>query len=190
MSLATATFAGPAPAADAGSMRAFIDTLGGQVLGIIKSGPGYDERQKKFRELFQANFDVPAMGKFTLGRHWQRASADEQAKYLELLKDYVAAIYAQQFARYEGQAFRTVGVRPIADDEGMVEAEIVRQGQPPIRLGFRVRGEVGTYRINDVTVEEFSLVVTKRGEFASLLAQDGIPGVMKAMQQALEKMRG
>jgi phospholipid transport system substrate-binding protein len=107
-----------------------------------------------------------------------------------LLKDYVAAIYAQQFARYEGQAFRTVGVRPIADDEGMVEAEIVRQGQPPIRLGFRVRGEVGTYRINDVTVEEFSLVVTKRGEFASLLAQDGIPGVMKAMQQALEKMRG
>jgi phospholipid transport system substrate-binding protein len=169
--------------------RAFIEQLGSQVLEIIKSPILQAERQRKFDELFSRQFDVPTIGRFVVGRYWNRASPDEQKQYLDTFQKYVAAIYAQQFSHYQGEGFKTVGARPVGDDETAVKAEIDRQGGPPIAVEFRVKGSAGSFKIVDVAVEGVSLIITKRDEFSSVLAQEGVKGVMGRMQAALKDVQ-
>lgn len=168
--------------------RAFIDGLSQEALTIIRSDMPVAERQKRFRELFLRAFDVASIGRFVIGRHWQRLSPDEQKQYLELFGDYVAAIYADQFSSYRGQNFRTLGARAVAEGESVVPAQIERDG-PPIRMDFRVRDVGGAYRITDVAVENVSLIVTKRDEFSSVIYGEGVGGVMRRMQAALDNIQ-
>lgn len=170
--------------------RAFIDSLGGEVLTIIKSpNLSVAQRQQKFRDLFSQEFDVPTIGRFVVGRYWNRAAPDEQQKYLDTFRDYVAAIYAAQFSHYQGEGFKTTNIRSLGSDESIVKSEIDRPGNPPIALDFRVKGSPGSYKIVDVIVEGVSLIVTKRDEFSSVLAQEGLTGVMKRMQSALKDIQ-
>ncbi len=166
--------------------KAFIDNLGATVLDIIRA-PNLSQAQRRdrFRVLFSDNFDVPTIGRFVVGRYWNRASPEERQKYLDTFRNYVAAIYADQFSHYQGEGFKTTAVRPLGADESSVTAQIVRPNQPPISVQFRVKGTQGAYKIDDVTVENVSLIITKRDEFSSVLEQSGLKGVTDRMQAAL-----
>ncbi len=180
----------PARAASDGDPQAFVENLGGEVLAILKSPDvSQTDREKKFRELFLSHFDVPTIGRFVIGRYWNRSSKEQQDKYLELFGDYVASIYAAQFAHYQGEGFKTLGVRKISADEAVVKSEIERPGNPPIAIEFRVKGQPGAYKIDDVGVEGVSLIITKRDEFSSVLSQEGLDGVMNRMRTAVKQVQ-
>lgn len=166
--------------------KAFIDGLGADVLSIIKS-PNLSQAQRraKFRDLFSENFDVPTIARFVVGRYWNRASQADQQAYIDTFRNYIAAIYADQFSNYQGQGFKTLGERSLGGDESLVRSQILRPNQPPINVSFRVKGSAGAYKIDDVTVEDVSLIITKRDEFASILEQDGLKGVTQRMQSIL-----
>lgn len=167
--------------------KAFIDDLGATVLDIIRSpNQSQAQRRDRFRTLFSDNFDVPSIGRFVVGRYWNRASPDDQQKYLDTFRNYVAAIYADQFSHYQGEGFKTSSVRPLGEGENLVSAQIERPNQPPISVQFRVKGSPGSFKIDDVTVENVSLIVTKRDEFSSVLEQSGLKGVTDRMQAALK----
>jgi len=184
---ATALASAPAGAAQpASDPKAFIENLGTTVLDIIRA-PNLSQAQRRdrFRVLFSDNFDVPTIGRFVAGRYWNRASPEEQQKYLDTFRNYVAAIYADQFSHYQGEGFKTTAIRPLGADENSVTAQIVRPNQAPISVQFRVKGTPGSYKIDDVTVENVSLIITKRDEFSSVLEQSGLKGVTDRMQAAL-----
>jgi phospholipid transport system substrate-binding protein len=177
-----------ADAQSAGNPRAFIDTLGAEVLKIIQSpNISVDERKKRFRELFHKAFDVQKIGRFVVGRYWNQAKPDEQQKYIDVFGDYVSTIYANQFSTYQGQSFKTTGMRDLGEGESLVQSEIDRPGNAPMNVAFRVGEAEGQYKITDVTVEGVSLIVTKRGEFGGVLAQEGVPGVTKRMQSVVNQ---
>ncbi len=182
--------AAPARAAtEASDPQGFVEHLGGEVVGILKSPDvKVSDRQRRFQTLFVQTFDAPTIGRFVLGQYWQKTSEDQRRSYLELFTDYVAAIYAVQFSHYEGQTFKTTGVQPIAGGDNAVEAEIEGSGKAPIKVTFRVRREGDALRIVDVMVEGVSLIVTKRDEFASVLGREGLDGLMKRMHATLDEM--
>lgn len=166
--------------------KAFIDSLGGDVLSIIKSpNLSQAQRQAKFRTLFSENFDVPTIARFVVGRYWRRASPGDQQAYVDTFRNYIATIYADQFSNYHGEGFKALSQRSLGGDESLVKAEIERPSQPPIRVDFRVKGSAGSFKIVDVTVEDVSLIITKRDEFASVLEQGGLKGVTQRMQAVL-----
>lgn len=166
--------------------RQFIDKLAEEALAIIRSaGTGTEERRKQFNALFLRAFDVPAIGRFVLGRHWSRLKPEEQQQFLEVMGEYVAGIYASQFADYKGYNFHTTSVRMTGEGEAQVPAQIDREGQQPIRMEFRVKQEQGNYKILDVAVENVSLILTKRDEFSPTLNSEGVQGVIKRMQAVI-----
>ncbi len=44
------------------------------------------EREMRFRELFRDKFDLPAIGKFVIGRFWRKADASEQDGFLQVFE--------------------------------------------------------------------------------------------------------
>lgn len=173
--------AGADPAHDA---SAFVDELGDRLVSVLKrSELDQDQLKAELRDLFSNAFDVPAVGRFVLGRHWAKASEAQRTEYLDLFKKYVADIYATRFSDYSGETFEIRGQTPLSGGDVLVNLDIVRPDGPPLPVDFRVRASEAGQRIVDVAVEGLSLIVTKRDEFSSLVERKGIEGLLEALRR-------
>ncbi len=153
----------------------FVRNLADQAIGSLT---GQDvtqaERNTRFRELFVANFDVTALGKSALGRYWQSASADERTDYLKVFEDYVVMTYAVRFREYSGEKLQVGDVTNAAGEGLLVKSQMVRpNGQPPVRIDWRLINSASSFKIVDVVIEGVSMVQTQRSEFASVVSRSG-----------------
>ena len=160
---------GPATTPDA-----FVETLGQRVFQALRdSNLTETGRLSKFRMLFEEGLDLPAIGRFVLGRHWWRATRAERKAYLQLFEDYIVAIYAARLGRYQGETVRVVGSRKDGKHDTVVSTEILSESGRPTRVDWRVRGTARKYKILDVVVEGISMAITQRSEFASVIQRSG-----------------
>lgn len=178
--------AAPFPALADDDATAFITGLGEQAMTIIRSQGTPEERRQDFQELFSTGFDVPAIGRFVLGRHWRVATPAQQAQYLALFERYVVIIYSERFNGYAGEQLRVLGQYPGDHGEVTVNSEIIRAGGgQPIRIDWRVEKVNGAFKIADVMIEGVSMAQTQRQEFSSVIMQNG--GKVQALLDLLDK---
>jgi phospholipid transport system substrate-binding protein len=172
------------PAANAAQgPEAFIQSLGDEVLGVIKSGSAREQKVERFRAIFGRAFDVEQTAKFVLGRHWRTASEQQRASYVDLFRSYVPNLYGQQFANFTGVSFKVLQNRRVDDAVAVVSTRIEQPGKQPIACDFTVRNQGGGYKIVDVVVEGVSLLVTKRQEFDSVISREGMDGLLAKLRQ-------
>lgn len=144
-----------------------IDALA--VVGISR-----EERIDRFRALFNSRFAVPVIGRWVLGRHWRKATAEEQGEYLVLFEDLMVASYVDRFARYTGESLTIT--RSVSDGKRGVTvfSEIDRpQGGKAVRVDWRVASRGDLLKVVDVVVEGTSLSTTLRSDFASIIRREG-----------------
>jgi phospholipid transport system substrate-binding protein len=157
----------------------FVRALGDEVVAILKSPP--KQRKQKFHGIFTTAFDVDAMAQFAAGNYWRRADDRQKQEYVKLFADYVATLYANKFADYAGQSFKVVSERA-SGDAVAVEGVIVQGTQAPLRFDFRLRRAEAGFKIVDVYVEGMSLLITKRDEFMTVLAREGMDGLLQRLR--------
>ena len=96
---ASATAATNAIAADP---NVFMNELWGRTVEVLGKNVPRTERLARFRQLFQADFDVPGIARFVLGRYWRSASEQEQQEYLKLFENYVVFVYGTRLSSFSG----------------------------------------------------------------------------------------
>jgi phospholipid transport system substrate-binding protein len=178
----------PARPAAAQAPAAVVTTLGNEALKVL--GPNVDPnlRVARFRELFEADFNAPGIARFVLGRYWRLATPAQQQEFIRLLTDYIALVYANRLAEYNGETLQVTGTRPAPDGE-LVASEIIRtNGQPPAQVDWLLNPVGGSYKISDVIFEGVSMSVTQRSEFASFIQRNGgqVQSLITALQQKTE----
>ena len=176
------------PAAAAADPAAVIASLGNEALRVLGKNVDPQLRVVRFRQLFSADFDVPGISRFVLGRYWRLATPAQQQAFVSLFTNYIALAYANRLAEYSGATLRVTGTRAAPDGQ-LVSSEIIRaDGQPPARIDWLLTPQNGAYKINDVIVEGVSMAVTQRSEFASVIQRDGgqVQGLITALQQKTE----
>jgi phospholipid transport system substrate-binding protein len=95
---ATALFALPVWAADLSRM---IETVTAEVIEIAKTKTGAD-CQAAMRQVVEANFDVPYMGRSALGTHWKLAREQQRARFLAAVETSEARIYSERLGKVAG----------------------------------------------------------------------------------------
>lgn len=173
--------------AEAGS---FISNLGTQAINTITDKSLTDEaRTSKFRELFVAGFDVPAIAKFVLGRYWRTASEAEQAEFLKLFEGTVIRTYSNRFKEYNGQTFKVTNSRSEGDNHAIVTTQVLNpDGGAPIRVEWRVLKPAGQLKIVDVIVEGVSMSVTQQQEYGSVIQRSGgqVEGLLAELRKTAQ----
>src|SRR4051812_28796880 len=81
-------FIAPTPPAAASAdilaeASALVQSLDGKANAIV-NGKDIDgaERERRFHAMFVGTFDVPAIGRFVLGRYWRTANDAQKAEFL------------------------------------------------------------------------------------------------------------
>src|SRR6516165_8960307 len=169
-----------------------INNLGNRALEVLGKNSTPAQRVTRFHELFRADFDVPGIARFVLGRYWKTATTEQQDEFTRLFEDYIALVYSSQLSAYSGETLKVTGSR--ADPEGaIVASEIIRpSGAPPVKVEWHLTDQHGTYKIRDVAVDGISMAVTQRSEFASVIQRNGgqVQGLIAMLREKTKNASG
>ncbi len=190
LALAWGMAATPRSADAADDAKAFVQGIGDQVVKVLQQKLPREQTAQQLGAIWLPAFDVESIGRSVLGKHWKKASDEQRKAYMELFPKYVAKLYAIQFSDYSGETFVVKGSKVTSDRNTIVNAEIDRPNGEPIKLDFIVQSGGQGPKITDVKVEGVSLLVTKRSEFDSVVAQKGIDGLIQALRQKVGENLG
>jgi phospholipid transport system substrate-binding protein len=169
----------------------FVQDLGEEAIAVIANkNMNQDQRSERFRQMLQASFDLPTIGRFVIGRSWNAATSAQQQEYMKLFEALVVKTYSDRFALYTGEGFMVTGVRPETEKDSIVSSQITHpDGSEPTEVDWRIRKKDGKLGIIDVVVEGVSLSVTQRQEYASIIQRDGgkLDGLLGLMRQQLQE---
>lgn len=170
--------------------RSMIQSMSVTVIQALKnSGVGRAERERRFRTVFLRNFDVPTIGRFVMGRAWRAASAEQRREYLALFTDYIAKSYTVQFQQYSGERFKVVASEPDGRGVSVLSHLVNPGGGAPIAIRWRIRRSAGRLVIRDVIIENISMSLNQRREFASVYRNTGsVDGVISAMRRKIKQL--
>ncbi len=165
----------------------YTNAIGTQALEILTAKQTDAAKRERLEALFTKIVDTNWIARFVVGASWRKMSAVQQADYLATYRKFLVKHYTSNFADYTaGTNFKVVRVRPIGSDkmQYLVSVLIVRKGQQPVNLDYRIRQEgENNFHAIDILVEGVSLLATQRSEFASVIQRDGIEKLISLLKK-------
>jgi phospholipid transport system substrate-binding protein len=119
------------------------------------------------------DLDIPLIGRFVMGRHWQRASEEQRITFMKVFRSYVVHTYAARLGGAEVDEISIINTKVVGKKDILVRSKVVNTNLKPIRADWRLRQRDGTYRIFDLSVEGISMALTLRQEFGAILRKQG-----------------
>lgn len=154
--------------------QAFVNKLTSEGIGFLgDSGISKDQQKQEFEKLLNRNFDLDAIARFSLGRHWRDATPAQKSEYTKLFKDMIVDVYSNRFGEYQGQTIEVTGSRKEGEKDVLVHSLLNQASGPDVKVDWRVRGTSESYKVIDVIVEGVSMALTQRSDFASVIQRGG-----------------
>lgn len=135
-------------------------------------------------EVVVPHFDVQFIAKSVLARNWKGASEEQRKRFADAFKTMLIRSYANALLEYhdsvkaEWKPLR----RGTETEDVTVNSSLLREGKPPVAIGFNMHLSDGQWRIYDITVENISLVTNFRGQINAELKRSDLDGVITRME--------
>lgn len=186
MAAALALVAGMAAPALAAPADEAVRSTAEKVLAEVRKAKGGSPERKEqayayAKEQAKALFDYEAMSRLAVGKHWRSADAAQKARIAAGLEEMLSRMYAGSlFALSDAKVsfFEAQG----AGEDAQVRSDLERPGAPKTRIDYRLRNTGGAWRVYDVSVDGVSLIASQRNVFASIVAREGIDGLIRSLE--------
>ncbi len=176
--LAVAQEPDPAPAAP------FIDRTGRELGALIAANPDPAQLRTQLQPFLDRVVDIEGLGRFSIGRYWQTATAAQRTEYLTLFRLAITKVVASRLgAATSGVSQAQIGRPEFRDGVIQVPTLVERPNNRPNRIVWWLTPSAGTYKVVDVTAEGISLRLTQRSDYTAFLNQHG--GDLGALIEAL-----
>ena len=169
--------------ADQNPAAALIQKTAAKVIDLIKNTKGA-EREAGIQRVLETDFDLNYMGRSALGTHWNKATPEQQQRFLKAAASAEAHAYSERFGQYGGQTLTIGRVSTRSDGASIVDSKLNQSNGQPINIQWEVRNEGQGPRITDVKIEGVSMVITRRSDFNSYIQNHG--GKVEALIDELE----
>ena len=177
-----------APASSGDTVQGLYDVL----LNTMRNGRtlGQSGRLTQLEPVIRRTFDIPSMARLSVGPSWASLSEAERQQVTESFGRYISAIYADRFDSYAGQKLRVTGEQPAAAGV-MVRSQIVKANGEPVNVDYMMRRNGNSWLISDIYLDgAISEVATRRSEFAAILKNEGIDGLIAALNRKADILTG
>lgn len=184
-------FSAAARADAKGDGRAMIQKMADQVVAILSDkATTRAAREEKFRAVFRANFDVATIAAWVMGAPWQQATPAQRADYLALFESYIVKVYTGQLATFKGETLKVVAAEDDGTGVSVTTAVTDPEAGRTIEVKWRLRAVQNRLRVRDVVIENISMSVNQRREFASVYQQRGgtVDGLLAALREKIAEL--
>jgi phospholipid transport system substrate-binding protein len=170
-----------APTSGGDTVQGLYDAL----LSTMKNGRtlGQSGRFTQLHPVIRRTFDIASMARLSVGPSWGGLSEAQHQQVSESFGRYISAIYADRFDSYDGQKLEVTGEQP-APSGVMVRSQIIKANGEPVKVDYMMRRNGEGWLISDIYLDgAISEVATRRSEFATILKNDGIDGLIAALNR-------
>jgi len=177
-----------APAGGGDTVQGLYDAL----LSTMKNGRilGQSGRFTQLAPVIRRTFDIASMVRLSVGSSWAGLSEAQRQQVSESFGRYISAIYADRFDSYDGQKLEVTGEQP-APSGVMVKSQIIKANGEPVKVDYMMRRNGESWLISDIYLDgAISEVATRRSEFATILKNDGIDGLIAALNRKVDILTG
>jgi phospholipid transport system substrate-binding protein len=178
-----------APASGSDTVQGLYNTL----LSTMKNGRtlGQSGRFVQLEPVVRRTFDIASMARLSVGpSSWATMSETQRQQITESYGRYISAIYAERFDSYAGQKLQVTDEQPAATGV-MVRSQIVKANGEPVKVNYMMRKNGDAWLISDIYLDgAISEVATRRSEFAAILRNEGIDGLIAALNRKANMLTG
>ena len=177
-----------APASGGDTVQGLYDAL----LSTMKNGRtlGQSGRFTQLEPVIRRTFDIPLMARLSVGLSWATLTEAQRQQVTGSFGRYISAIYADRFDSYAGQKLQVTGEQPNAAGT-MVRSQIVKANGDPVNVDYMMRRNGNSWLISDVYLDgAISEVATRRSEFGAILKNEGIDGLIAALNRKADILTG
>ena len=169
------------PASGGDTVKGLYEVL----LTTMKNGRilGQSGRFTQLDPVIRRSFDIVSMARLSVGPTWASLSEAQRQQMTESFARYISATYADRFDSYAGQKLEVTGEQ--ASPSGvMVRSQIIKANGEPVRVDYMMHRNGDNWLISDIYLDgAISEVATRRSEFATIVRNDGIDGLIAALNR-------
>ena len=128
------------------------------------------------------HFNFQSMTASAVGANWSKASPDQKTKLTEEFRTLMVRTYASSIAAFRDQKFdfRPLRSKP-TDTDVTVNVRVVQAGAEPVKIDYDMEKTPRGWKVWDVRVADISLTANYRTEFANIVRDSGVDGLIKAL---------
>jgi phospholipid transport system substrate-binding protein len=125
------------------------------------------------------HFNYVGMTALAVGAHWRKATPEQKKRLAEEFRTLLVRTYASSLSAFGDQKFEFRPLRMKPDDTDVtVQVRVLQSGAQPIPVEYDMEKTARGWQVYDVRVGGISLVVNYRTEFAAIVRDKGIDGLI------------
>lgn len=166
---------------------AFMGRAALELTNVVNGSGSLAEKSAALRVIIDRAVDVAAVARFSLGRFWHTATAQQQKDYVDLFHKVLVTNITGKVGDYQGVSI-TVAHSTAREDGIAVTSNVSRPGNAPSRVDWLVSAESGAPRIIDVIAEGTSLRLTQRNDYSAFLVRNNnsVQALIDALRLQIE----
>jgi phospholipid transport system substrate-binding protein len=178
---------GTAVAAVADDPSAVVRDTAERVLQELRTNRDrYQDDQALFqmvRGVVFPRLDRERTAQWVLGANWRTATPEQRERFIEEFSNLLLRTYGTALRQYHGETLNFLPAQMEGSDRATVRTEIVRPDGPKVSVDYLLTNRSGEWKVYDVIIENVSLVVTYRSEYAAIIKRDGMDGLLKQLAE-------
>ena len=186
-----ASFLTAAIAAD--SPSAMLQTMSSKAIGELRAAKAKLPADKKvpitivhriIDQILLPHVDLDSMSRSVLGRNaWHTATPDQQVRFKAQFTDLVINTYASALTTFDKNRIQFYRVRGGYEGKQVIQVNSVvnAPGAPSLPVVYHLEKLKGAWYIFDLSVDGISLIESYKAQFASLLQQKGLDGLISTL---------
>lgn len=188
LTLATGAYAQPDPKA---APNVFVQQVADQVLVALKQDSavraGNTARVNEIvDQLILPNVNFEKTTRLAAGRFWKEATPEQQTALIKAFRSTLGRTYSGALTKVDDStAMKVLPLRgdPEANDI-VVRSQVTQYSNTaPVQLDYRLEKTGQGWRIYDINVENIWLIENYRNQFSQQINQNGIDGLIQALNQ-------
>lgn len=177
---------------DTKKAEAFIEKLTSEgIEELVNSNASQAVKQEKFRKLFNDDLDLDFIGKFVLGRYWRTSTPAQQKAFLDAYRELNIQTWSGRFDEFKGKTFEFQNVTASSSPDQVFVNTIVdmKNGQQPAKVVWRVKQNGDKFKVVDIIIENVSLAISARNEYAGYIKAHSVDALIKDLQSKAKKTK-
>ncbi|WP_245220113.1 MlaC/ttg2D family ABC transporter substrate-binding protein [Pusillimonas caeni] len=168
----------------------FVQTVGNNALEVLRQEPAAQQGDLNRINQLVDKYVLPYVNlekttRLAAGRYWRQASAQQQKNLVEAFKGTLIRTYSGALSKVdEVSALQILPFRGDANaDDVVVRSSISQRNGPAVGVDYRLEKTPQGWKIYDLNVEGIWLIQNYRNQFAQQINQNGIDGLIDALNR-------
>ncbi len=133
-----------------------------------------EQRKEVLEDLIASGFDLDAMSRFVLAKHWKNATPAERAEFQSLFRDYIILTIGRHMDSIPRFDLEVVAGRRLGENALAMRSNLhFGEDRSTLFIDWRLRRHGGHWRIADIVVQGISFASVIRSEFVGVIDSHG-----------------